>query len=73
MVVTAVLTYAILMFDRRGFRPMEIIIGALVGVIALSRSIDCSSVRTSAMEGFRFQKQERLPRRPCESRDPVFG
>ncbi|WP_158819037.1 Nramp family divalent metal transporter [Methylocapsa sp. S129] len=35
MAVTAVLTYAILMFDRRGFRPMEIIIGSLVGVIAI--------------------------------------
>jgi manganese transport protein len=35
MGVTAVLTYAILMFDRHGFRPMEIIIGALVGAIAL--------------------------------------
>jgi manganese transport protein len=40
MVVTAVLTYAILMFDRRGFRPMEIIIGALVGVIALCYLIE---------------------------------
>jgi manganese transport protein len=35
MAVTAVLTYAILMFDRRGFRPMELIIGALVAAIAL--------------------------------------
>src|SRR5580692_5642516 len=30
MGVTAVLTYAILSFDRHGFRPIEIIIGALV-------------------------------------------
>src|SRR5580698_3678957 len=35
MAVTAMLTYAILTFDRRGFRPMEIVIGALVGAIAL--------------------------------------
>jgi manganese transport protein len=34
MVVVAVLTYAILMFDRGGFRPMELAIGALVLVIA---------------------------------------
>ncbi len=34
MVVTAVLTYAILMVQGRGFRPTEIIIGALVGAIA---------------------------------------
>jgi manganese transport protein len=35
MGVTAVLTYGILMFEGRGFRPIEIIIGALVGAIAL--------------------------------------
>jgi manganese transport protein len=35
MGVTAVLTYAILMFQGRGFRPIEIIIGALVAAIAL--------------------------------------
>jgi manganese transport protein len=35
MAITAVLTYAILMADRRGFRPMEMIIGALVAAIAL--------------------------------------
>jgi manganese transport protein len=34
MAVTAVLTYAILMVQGRGFRPTEIIIGALVGAIA---------------------------------------
>ena len=33
MVVTAVVTYAILMLDRRGFRPLELVIGGLVGVI----------------------------------------
>jgi manganese transport protein len=35
MVVTAVLTYGILMSERRGFRPTEIIIGSLVAAIAL--------------------------------------
>jgi manganese transport protein len=35
MVVTAVVTYAILLLDRSGFRPLEIVIGALVGVIGL--------------------------------------
>jgi manganese transport protein len=34
MAVTALITYAILLLDRRGFRPLEIVIGALVGVIA---------------------------------------
>jgi manganese transport protein len=35
MGVTACITYGILMFERAGFRPIELIIGALVGVIAL--------------------------------------
>ena len=35
MVITAVLTYAILMVENRGFRPLELIIGSLVGVIAI--------------------------------------
>ncbi|MEG3662900.1 Nramp family divalent metal transporter [Celeribacter halophilus] len=35
MAITAVVTYGILMFESRGFRPMEMIIGALVGVIGL--------------------------------------
>ncbi|MFY9971694.1 MAG: Nramp family divalent metal transporter, partial [Roseiarcus sp.] len=35
MGVTALLTYGILMFEARGFRPIEIIIGALVAAIAL--------------------------------------
>ena len=35
MAITAVVTYAILIFEGRGFRPMELIIGALVLVIGL--------------------------------------
>ncbi len=35
MVVTALVTYGLLLFDRHGFRPMELIIGSLVAVIAL--------------------------------------
>ena len=35
MGVTGVLTYGILMFEGRGFRPTELIIGALVAAIAL--------------------------------------
>ena len=33
MAVTAVITYAILLLDRHGFRPLELVIGAMVGVI----------------------------------------
>lgn len=35
MAVTAIVTYAILMVDGKGFRPIELIIGGFVGVIAL--------------------------------------
>src|SRR6202521_3670370 len=40
MIVTGLLTYGILMFERFGFRPFELIIGALVGVIALCYLIE---------------------------------
>src|SRR5216683_4584796 len=35
MVVTGIVVYAILMFERFGFRPVELIIGNLVAIIAL--------------------------------------
>lgn len=35
-VITGAATYTILQLDRRGFRPLEVAIGTLVGVIALS-------------------------------------
>jgi len=40
MIVTAVIVYAILMFERFGFRPVELIIGNLVAVIALCYLIE---------------------------------
>ncbi len=40
MAVTAVIVYAILVTERRGFRPIELIIGGLVGVIALCYLIE---------------------------------
>ena len=40
MGVTAVVTYGILLFEARGFRPMELIIGALVAVIGLCYLIE---------------------------------
>ena len=33
MAITAVVTYGILFFERAGFRPMELVIGALVAII----------------------------------------
>jgi manganese transport protein len=40
MAVTACVTYAILMFERSGFRPIELVIGALIGVIAVCYLIE---------------------------------
>jgi manganese transport protein len=40
MVVTACITYGILMFERTGFRPVELIVGSLVGIIALCYLIE---------------------------------
>ena len=35
MIATAIITYGLLMFERYGFRPIELIIGSIVTVIAL--------------------------------------
>jgi manganese transport protein len=35
MIVTAIVTYGILMFEGFGFRPIELIIGGMVGIIGL--------------------------------------
>jgi manganese transport protein len=35
MAITAIATYAVLLLQKRGFRPLEIVVGALVGVIGL--------------------------------------
>src|ERR1700693_1187813 len=40
MVVTAIVTYGILMFEGFGFRPIELIIGSLVGIIGLCYLIE---------------------------------
>lgn len=40
MAVTAVITYAILLLDRGGFRLMEIVIGSLVAVIGLCYAVE---------------------------------
>jgi manganese transport protein len=40
MGVTAVITYGILMFESRGFRPVELIIGSLVAIIGLCYLIE---------------------------------
>jgi len=40
MAVTAVVTYAILILEARGFRPVELVISSLVGIIALCYLIE---------------------------------
>jgi manganese transport protein len=40
MVLTGLVTYGILISDRYGFRPVELIIGSLVGIIALCYVIE---------------------------------
>jgi manganese transport protein len=40
MVVTAAVTYGILMLERHGFRPFELVIGGLVGAIGLCYLIE---------------------------------
>jgi manganese transport protein len=40
MTVTAIVTYAVLLLETRGFRPMELAISALVGVIGLCYLIE---------------------------------
>ncbi len=40
MLVTAAVTYALLTLDRRGFRPLELVIGGFVALIGLSYLIE---------------------------------
>ena len=40
VIVTGALTYSILLLERRGFRPIEMVIGALVGIMALSYLVE---------------------------------
>ena len=46
MGITAVLTYGLLMFEGRGFRPTELIIGALVAAIALCYLVEMIIARS---------------------------
>ena len=40
VLVTGVVTYVLLLFQRHGFRPIELIVGAFVAVIALAYVIE---------------------------------
>src|SRR6185312_11643019 len=45
MAVTAVVTYGILLLEARGFRPVELVISAMVGIIGLCYLIEIFIVR----------------------------
>jgi manganese transport protein len=47
MIVTGVVTYAILAGEKQGFRPLELIIGGLVAAVALSYVIELLIVNTN--------------------------
>ncbi len=40
VVLTGLLTYALLLLDRYGFRPIEVLVGSLVGVIAVAYVVE---------------------------------
>ncbi len=40
MVVTGIITYALLLFETQGFRPMELVIGGLVSLIAVCYMVE---------------------------------
>jgi len=44
MVITGIVTYAILGAEKRGFRPLELIIGGLVAAVALAYIVELSIV-----------------------------
>ena len=47
MVITGIVTYAILIGEKQGFRPLELIIGGLVAAVALSYVIEISIVHVN--------------------------
>jgi manganese transport protein len=47
MVITGCVTYAILLAEKQGFRPLELIIGALIAAVALSYVVELLIVHTN--------------------------
>ncbi len=60
MVVTAVVTYSVLLLEGRGFRPMELVIAALVSVIGLCYAIELFIVPT-AWRAIAFSQRRAKP------------
>lgn len=61
MVVTGVVTYAILAAQKRGFRPIELIIGGLIAAVALSYVIELSIVDVAWGDALHGAVVPRLP------------
>ena len=67
MVITAIVTYGILMFERFGFRPIELIIGSMVFIIGLCYLVEMFIVPVdwpSALSTLSSRKSP-TPRRCC--------
>ena len=61
MVITALATYALLLLDRNGFRPMEMLIGALVATIALCFLAELAVAPVDWTAAFRHSVSPSLP------------
>ena len=61
MVVTAVVTYAILLLERGGFRWMEIVIGAMVATIGLCYAIELFIAPVAWADAARGLTSPRIP------------
>ncbi len=66
MAVTAVVTYAILLLENRGFRPLEIAVGAMVGTIGLCYAVELAIAPVAwgeAAKGLVTTQKSPMPRR----------
>ncbi|HEX5452543.1 MAG TPA: Nramp family divalent metal transporter [Stellaceae bacterium] len=61
MLVTAALTWAILMCERRGFRPLELVIGGLVAVIGVCCAAELAIAPVAWGEAARHTVMPELP------------
>ncbi|MFP6560148.1 Nramp family divalent metal transporter [Paraburkholderia sp. B3] len=61
MVVTAIVTYVLLLFERAGFRPLELVIGGLVGIIGLCYLLELFIAPIAWPSVFRHLATPRLP------------
>ena len=61
MVVTAIVTYALLLLDRHGYRPLELVIGGLVAVIALCYVLELAIAPVAWGEAARHAVVPSLP------------